>query len=322
MTVSEGAPDKYQDAKTAFAELKAECRHTGKILTVAAVARKAQVDRKYLYGEINTPDEKLKQKWKRLGEQIQAFRNEQRENPDTRTPEKAQKLKACEEKLENALRENYGLFENAQHSKDIISRLTSQRDQALSTIDELRERVVLLESERTSGSPRGGSKVVALNSGGMIISPDALRDSEDKLARKKSWVRALDQLRNALMRPVASDLYLTIGIPGSGKSHWVKRFHSNSGRSAVIFDSTAVSRVERYDILDIARKSPDTRVIAVCFITPVEVAISRNQKRPIAEKVPEERIREMFNQLEYPSVEDKEEIFDEIMIVREGVANE
>lgn len=316
--------DKYQAAKLALAEMKAECKHTGKALTISGVAKKAKVDRKYFYGEINTPNEELKARWKSLGEQIQAFRKNQRDNPDTRTPEKALKLKEFEQNLNNALRENYELLENTQHSKSLIARLTDQRDQALNTIDELKGHVFQLESERRSKpSPPGGqSKVIGLNARTTLISPDALCESDGTLARKKAWIKALDQLRQALSRPVESDLFLTIGIPGSGKSHWASRFKSDSSRPAIVFDATNLTRVDRYDILDIARKGSNTRLIAVCFLTDLEVAINRNSQRPIALRVPQEKIKEMLKKLELPEIDDQEERFDQIMIFREGAAHE
>lgn len=70
------------------------------------MARLANVDRKYFYGKVNTPDESKRRAWVSLGEEINEFRNRQR------SPEQVGSEASISKKLENALIENYRLLES------------------------------------------------------------------------------------------------------------------------------------------------------------------------------------------------------------------
>lgn len=65
--------DRLAEARLAFDQLKAEFQSTGAKVTISAVAERAKIDRKYLYGKLNTPDKGLVQQWVALGEESPHF---------------------------------------------------------------------------------------------------------------------------------------------------------------------------------------------------------------------------------------------------------
>jgi predicted kinase len=142
-----------------------------------------------------------------------------------------------------------------------------------------------------------------------------LAAGDDSLSRTKAWVKAINELRVVLTRPVEKNLYVTVGVPGSGKTTWASTLQA-SNKLQLIFDACSITKSDRYEILDIASAYTNIRRIAVLFKVSIDTALERNSFRGISTRVPDEKIRSMFSSIEYPEVFDSSEIFDEIIMVQ------
>ena len=149
-----------------------------------------------------------------------------------------------------------------------------------------------------------------------------------------------------------STLYVMCGVPGSGKSTWLKN-HTKAGDKIVsrdeirfslikegeeyfskenevfeIFcfeiqtalnkgfdvyaDATHINRGSRRKLLNEVAKYAN-EVIAIEMTTPVSIALERNEKREGLRYVPPSAIKRMYSQYEEP---DYDEGFDKILIAR------
>ncbi|WP_409265243.1 hypothetical protein [Pseudomonas sp. KCJK8521] len=300
--------DPLASARSEFEKLKLEVDGSGKKLTISAIARLAGVDRKYFYGKINTPDESKRQAWINLGEEINRFRSSQVSLGEIR-PEAS-----IAQKLQNALIDNYRLLESVgdlEKSRAKMQDLIFSKDKRL---EELQAHVARLESNLLFAKSEKGA-VVGFGSKPHIVSPDLLREGTDSLSLKKAWVLALDKLRTELDRPLDKTLYITVGAPGSGKSTWSLN-QSHQKNFSIIFDACCMTKVDRYEVLSLGRKYPRTKVVAVVFYVEFSTLRKRNDLRESAKQLPMDKLSSMFESLEYPSLGDASEFFDEIVMVR------
>lgn len=301
---------KLKHAIECFEALCRECSSSGKKLTISAVASMAGVDRKYFYGRINTPHEDLRRCWQTLGEDIKKFNLSQQSLVRNNIVGSS----STGDKLHNALVENYGLVESIEQLKSIRTRLELQLSQMREKIDVLEDRNRVLEVKLTT-SPSGSGPIVAFNNKRVIVSPDRWVDGSDQLSRTKAWVAAMKELKSVLSRPLEKNLYVTIGIPGSGKTTWCSKMPA-SNRLPIVLDACNITRSDRFEVLDIASSYRNVRCIAVAFYVSLETAINRNSVRAKAERVPHDKIASMYESIEYPGLFDDLETFDEIIMVR------
>jgi hypothetical protein len=299
--------DRFTEAKACFELMKQETMLTGAVITIAAIAKRTQIDRKYFYGNINTPDSRLREKWIALGKEISSYKLVQKQIASgSEEPSDGDKLK-------NAIVENYGLVEQVKQSDEVRDRLKTLWANAQQKVDELEDHVRRLEGQVHIQSVK--SPVVAFNARPTVISPDALRTGEDSLSMKKAWLQALKQLKAVVDTPNKKNVYITIGAPGSGKSTWSSTFTSSNCIS-VIFDACNLTRSDRYELFDIIRENNRIHVVAVVFCVVLETLEARNSKRISADKLPVEKLRTFYGSIEYPSLFDEHEMFDEILMLR------
>lgn len=299
--------DRLKEAQSCFEQMKQEFVQTGALPTIASVAKRAQVDRKYFYGNINTPDAGLRDRWVALGKEIGAYKMEQKQAAlVSEGPTDGDKLK-------NAVIENYGLVEQIRQLDEVKDRLQKLWSNAQQKVDELEAHVRQLEGQVHVQNVKG--PVVAFNGRPAVISPDALRTGTDALAMKKAWIEALKQLKAAIDTPNQKNVYVTIGAPGSGKSTWSSTF-TFSHRISIIFDACNLTQSDRYELFDIVRANPRIHIVAVVFCVQLETLEARNTKRISADKLPIDKLRACYESIEYPTLFDEHEIFDEIIMLR------
>ena len=92
---------------------------------------------------------------------------------------------------------------------------------------------------------------------------------------------------------------MLVGPQGAGKSAWAKSAAAPR-HGPIVFDAILVKRSEREPILAAAR-SHSVEAVAVWFMTPLEVCLSRNASRPADEVVPEQAVRNVHSAIEPPS---------------------
>lgn len=300
--------DRLAEARTVFAQMKNEFQSTGAKVTISSVAQRANIDRKYLYGKVNTPDKEIIRQWVQLGEEITSFRKFQKK-PALETGEVP-----VATKLHNSLIENYSLLESVRDLEQIRKRQQMLVSASQKKIDELEDRMRRLEAEsiRLQGAV---PVIVNLQSKPLIISPDSERQGNDQLSLKKAWVQALNHLREALSRPVDKTLFITIGAPASGKSTWCRTFASSCGFT-ILFDACNLTQSDRYELLDLARQYDKTKVVAVVFCAELKKLESRNKTREEVKRVPVTKLRAMHRSVEHPSLVESDESFDEIIMLR------
>lgn len=300
--------DKLAVARDAFEALKRQCEASGGKLTISAVAREAKVDRKYFYGKINTPDESKRKSWIALGVEINDYRASQRVHAEVSSEV------PVNTKLENAIIENYKLLETVGQLESMRAKMQELLAAKQKQVDDLQRHSGHLEGELVHARSDKRS-VVAFGSKPHIISPDAMRSGTDALAFKKAWVQALDTLRGELNRPAEKTLYVMIGAPGSGKTTWSMSQHVSQGYS-IIFDACCLTKSDRYDVLSLARQYANTKVVGVVICTSFLTLKKRNNTRETSKRLPLSKLSGMYELLEVPSIEDGDEMFDEILLVR------
>lgn len=305
--------DRLAVARDAFEALKRQSQASGGKLTISAVAREAKVDRKYFYGKINTPDESKRKAWIALGVEINEYRAKQKaiieDSPGL----------SVGEKLENALVENYQLLETVGQLEGMRAKMQGLLTLKQKEIDELQRHSDRLEYDLIHARSDKRS-VVPFGSKPHVISPDELRSGTDALAFKKAWVHALEKLRAELNRPAEKTLYIMIGAPGSGKSTWSMNQHVSQNYS-IIFDACCMTKSDRYDVLSLGRQYTSTKIIGVVVCAEFLTLKKRNNTRETAKRVPLSKLSAMYESLEIPSMEDSDEIFDEIIFVRGEAVN-
>ena len=129
----------------------------------------------------------------------------------------------------------------------------------------------------------------------MIISPDhhLISPTGEYVWTKEGITEAWNKSFSKLHRALASDrfykLVLMVGVPGSGKSTWLK---SNRESNVVYFDATFTTRKERKPVLKAAKKHGKS-VEAVVMTTPINVCLDRNRCRTKDRMVPEDILEKM-----------------------------
>lgn len=131
----------------------------------------------------------------------------------------------------------------------------------------------------------------------------------NELDVRKAHTYAKEKLRDALSRPVEKKLYLTIGLPASGKSHWIGNHTQHFGKFAIYYDATNASRADRWELMELANGKSDTNTCFVFFEVPTEVCVERNRRRK--KNISDQTIANFS--IDVPSLDER---FDELIIVR------
>ncbi len=140
---------------------------------------------------------------------------------------------------------------------------------------------------------------------GRILSPER---------NQKAWRQCFLALQEALSSKTIKNTYLLIGCQASGKSTWAKQ-HLLQYPNDLIFDAILVKKSERKAILH-QINATHLPCIAVWFQTPLEMCFVRNSLRPLNEQVNVQGLRNVYNALEAPCLD---EGFHAILIIKPSI---
>lgn len=157
-----------------------------------------------------------------------------------------------------------------------------------------------------------------------VVSPDNHLNKNGKYSfhnkniRDAAWRTSRHEFEELLKRPLLTRVYILVGAPCSGKTHWSKESNYYGDRHPVVVDATNLTKSDRsswFSSIYKYKHQNDIKVCAVFFDTPYTVLMERNNKRPPDKRLDDETLEDKFNKLE---VVDVFEDFDEIMVVRHG----
>lgn len=325
---SSGLKEKLRSAELVFAELKGQAEATGKkLVTITSVSKKAKIDRGYLYGQINTPDQKTKEAFEKLGEKIRQWKQDFSISPKSDSGHYRDELTTLKQQMNASIQQNAKLLFEANEIRSQFKTVCQQRDALINDCTRAEKEIFKLQaklSDKTENKKRYG-KVQAVTHRPIVISPDAYLYVDgaylgnDAYQRKVAWAQAKVELIKELSKPIATTIYITIGVQASGKSTWSASLKPEIGRR-IVFDATNLTMVDRFDLLNIVRDSnhENLKVCAVCFPIDLDVAKQRNSTRIAPRRIPEKSLTKAYEDVEFPSVTglSSREKFDEILIVR------
>lgn len=134
----------------------------------------------------------------------------------------------------------------------------------------------------------------------MILSPDHLLvdlDGTYRFTRERvraAWDAVAEKTREALRDPAVRGLVLLVGVPGSGKTTWLR---SHEDPSLVYVDAVFPSRRSREPFVGLAREAGKPS-LALVFTTPFETCLARNDLRHEGRRVPPEKMEQFRSELE------------------------
>ncbi|HCL3144948.1 TPA: AAA family ATPase [Pseudomonas aeruginosa] len=300
--------EKLEQARKCFEKLKQERESLRHRISVSEISEAVKVDRKYFYGRINSSNSALIAKWVGLKSELDQFNLSLKMVEESVSP-----LDEARQSRDNALRENYVFRERAVQAEQREAMLKRVLGEANRKYDELKVEYSNLEARAYSRQALN-SNVVVLHQKPIVISPDSIRKGVDSLSLKIAWVESVKLLESFLSQGKIKRLYITVGVPASGKSTWSKG--ATASVQSVIFDACNLTSCDRYELLELACRYK-AEVIAVLFIVSERVVFERNEKRAGNDKVPSEKMKSMIDSIEYPSPLSGDEKFSKIIVIRQ-----
>lgn len=132
-----------------------------------------------------------------------------------------------------------------------------------------------------------------------IVSPDLFRMTpsgeyrHDPQEQHEVWNQSYSLLDNLLSQDDTQGVVAMIGIPGAGKSTWLK---GNKEPGWVYFDATLSTPRGRKDFIEKARRHGKP-IKAVHIDTPLQISLAQNATRSPDRKVPEQVLQQMYANL-------------------------
>ena len=118
----------------------------------------------------------------------------------------------------------------------------------------------------------------------------------------EAWEQCYRALDDVLMTKTVKKVYLLIGAQGAGKTIWAKQQDQHKA-NCVFFDAILVKKSERKIILDKINLF-NIRCVAVHFNTDLKECLMRNRQRADDEIVNEQALKNVFQAIEIPQLEE------------------
>tara|TARA_R110002094_G_scaffold195774_2_gene168735 strand:- start:5536 stop:6576 length:1041 start_codon:yes stop_codon:yes gene_type:complete len=313
--------ERIADLRAAFTELSAIARATGKKTTAsqAKILKKARVHKSYFHKD-KIKDKATQQRYFDVHDEIKSFQANFDE--DSGKESVLSKAEARREKeIDRAIKLEKQLLGSREEVAGLHQKIAQLQDRNKNkdhSLIELSHQALIADQQKSS------NVVNFVNV--QYISPDQyLRRNgvyffDDEALRKDAWARSEKDLHEVLGRDLAMRVYILIGPACSGKSYWAKDKKSYwNDRHPVVIDATNLSifdRMKWFNIINQYIRTNDIRICGVVFVTPLDVLFARNNKNEPGKKMSERVIKDKFNALEWPDLQ--EEMFHELVVVRHG----
>lgn len=285
----------------AFGELKAEALKSGRVndCSLTKVAAKVGLSKAYFTGNKASKNDHFNQSFKELGSAIAKFRDDFKHSNSINKQKDI--IKELQEENKNLLASFHKYFSKVQAATDTVNRL-KQRIQMLDSTNlslqnELHDLQLLHESATTNGviSIKRSSKVV------IDTHSYRLRDMHGHLRLEDAYFDAFDKLANEMSKPYKKRLYVTVGLPGAGKTSWIDSFQFPSDRHSIIFDALNLTRKDRRSIYQRVANISDLEIVWVAFLPDFELINDRNRELDrSSQQLSDQEIQFFFDSYEFP----------------------
>ena len=126
-----------------------------------------------------------------------------------------------------------------------------------------------------------------MEAGAYVWTPDRSR---------AAWAQAHQTLQQVILSGGVQEVTLMVGLPGSGKSHFLSQKEPAPGQ--VFFDATFARPQHRATTLKVIQDTRKPVMVSLIWVdTPVSTCLERNALRPEGRRVPEEQILSMAESL-------------------------
>jgi hypothetical protein len=310
------------ELRIAFAECKANAYVSKKVNSCSAtkVLTQAKVDRSYLYTN-KLKDKTIQAAYHQVAKDIKDWRDDFQDTKGT--VEENTALAKAEASITKLTKERDASHEQNAGYLSQVQRFKARHDLMLD------EKNILINQQTYAAydTPQSQSAASVINvnfNEATVISPDrhlyvnGKYSFYDKNVVDAAWRISRDELQKALSKQQQTRIYMLVGPPCSGKSHWVKNPDLYMGAyRPIIIDACNLTQAERHKWFRIIESSKsDCRICAVFFDTPLSELFSRNNQRSPDKQMTDVEIEKKFKSLE--SVDIFEESYiDEIKVVRD-----
>lgn len=160
-----------------------------------------------------------------------------------------------------------------------------------------------LDEPRRSGSDistymghRNGDSFLYLNPDDHLGHPRVWSRERNESA----WRQVYSDLETTLAAVKSkTDVYVVCGVPGSGKTHWIRN-HPWVFRNSIVVDASLPRARNRARLLALA-KSYHAHVHAIHVQSPLDATLHQNSLRSVDQQVDESVLRMLFDEFEEPS---------------------
>jgi hypothetical protein len=303
-----------------FAKFKAMAYASGKVNDCSAkkIYTDAKVDGSYLYKK-ELSDKVVEAAYRKIGTAIKTFRDDFQSKKGT--DEENTALTIAQASIDCLTKErNDSLVQGARYLKQV-----QEYKSRLSKMTEAQNNLIAQQTYTAHASQgKLAAPVIKVNfTETVVVEPDrhlyvnGKYSSHDENVVNAAWRVSKDELEKAMSQQNLTRIYMLVGPPCSGKSHWARDPELYvGGYRPIIIDACNLTQMKRHQWFRIIEKSEsDYKICAVFFDTPLSKLFKRNKGRSPDKQMPDTVIEDKFKSLEMVNLAE-EEYIDEIKVVR------